>query len=894
MAAPRKPFHQEFAEQIIEDLKQGTAPWQKPWKEGEFHPPFNPISGTVYSGVNFVSLAREKKDDPRFVTFNQASKEGWRIKKGSKARPVVFWQFTKEVDALDDNGKPILNDEGKTKKVEMRLERPIMRFASVFHATQIDGIPEWSGQDVSWNPHERSEAILEGSGASITHDQRDRAFFSPTFDEIKLPPKDKFDSQSKYYATALHELGHWTGHEKRWDGTERPFGPKGTEEYAREELNAEIGSWMTAMELGLEYDRGQHLSYVDSWVKVLEKDPYEIMRACQTAERIKGHMLGFEKGIRMEKQEELAISPEKEKANPLKSAREFLVNKSRNLFQPTNSSEEETKLMDEEIQSNYNHKLSPELLKTVREAKIALNQQLGTIENNKDLSEEDKLIDSNEAIDGHYDWAKGLVDSEESEEWCKKMGVEVDSKEYYEALDKELGITRNQEKASQKPHPKTYLDVPYSQKHLAKKHGAKWDKEAKKWFAPEDANMKELNKWLPKEQVRDADLSVPTRPAEKKLTETKTYLAVPFSEKGEAKKLGAKWDGRKKSWYAPEGTEMTGLSQWLPKGKHQEAKPQMAPEQEFGQALRNAGLILEGLPLMDGKLHRVPVEGGKLVSKDGAYTGYLDGRPAGFIENHKTGFKTNWKANGHKLSPEAMAEIKANAAARQEARELERKEMHDRAAKRAYAKWKNAKGWAPDDQPYLKKKGVKSHGVKVDAQDNLLVPGRDTNGRIQTLQTITPDKKLLESGGEKAGAFHIICHYGDILPKQPLLIAEGYATGASIHEATRKPVAVAFDAGNLEPVARRLKQAYPDSRIVVLADDDHKQSNNPGVTKARAAAQAVAGSVVIPQFTEAEKAKGLTDFNDLHQERGLDALKVELNVSIRKALTQKQDKELAI
>ncbi|MFA9394075.1 MAG: ArdC family protein, partial [Halodesulfovibrio sp.] len=311
MSAKRKPFHQEFAGQIIDDLKNGTAPWQKPWKAGEFHPPFNPISGTVYSGVNFVSLAREGMDDPRFVTFNQAKNEDWRIKKGSKSRPVVFWQFTKEENVLDDNGKPVLDDEGKPQKEEFRLERPILRFASVFHATQIEGMPEWKGRDVSWNPHERSEAILEGSGASITHDQRDRAFFSYTWDQIKLPPKDKFEDQNKYYATALHELGHWTGHEKRWNGNERTFGPKGTQEYAREELNAEIGSWMTAMELGLEYDRGQHLSYVDSWIQALEKDPYEIMRACQTAERIKGHMLGFEKGIKMEEQLDKNIEPER-------------------------------------------------------------------------------------------------------------------------------------------------------------------------------------------------------------------------------------------------------------------------------------------------------------------------------------------------------------------------------------------------------------------------------------------------------------------------------------------------------------------------------------------------------------------------------------------------------
>ncbi|SIO41355.1 zincin-like metallopeptidase domain-containing protein [Halodesulfovibrio marinisediminis] len=699
MSAKRKTFHQEFAEQIIDDLKKGTAPWQKPWKAGEFHPPFNPISGTVYSGVNFVSLAREGMEDPRFVTFNQANAEGLRIKKGSKSRPVVFWQFTKEENVLDDDGKPILDEEGKQQKETFLLERPILRFASVFHATQVEGMPEWKGQDVSWNPHERSEAILEGSGASISHDQRDRAFFSYTLDKIKLPPKDKFDSQDKYYATALHELGHWTGHEKRWKGSERTFGPKGTQEYAREELNAEIASWMVSMEVGLEYDRGRHLAYVDSWIQALEKDPYEIMRACQTAERIKGHMLGFEKGIKMEDQKEKNITKEKVK-----------------------------------------------------------------------------------------------------------------------------------------------------------------------------------------EQEPEQTLS--------QLAKEKTYLAVPYSQKNTAKKLGAKWDGRKKSWYAPEGSDLTSLSQWLPDGKQKEEKPQMAPEQEFAQALREAGLIVEGLPIMNGELQRVRVEGGKQNKKDGAYTGYLDGRPAGFIENHKTGLRTNWKANGHKLSPEAMAKIKANAAMRQEARDLERREAQEQAAKRAYAKWRNAKGWAPEDQPYLKKKGVKSHGTKIDMHGNLLIPGRDSSGRIQTMQTITPEGKLFESGAKKQGAFHLISHYSGTNPKQPLLIAEGYATAASIHEATHKPVAVAFDAGNLEPVAKELKKAFPDAPFVFVADDDHTQKKNPGISKARAAAKSVGGVVVKPKLTEAEKAKGLTDFNDIHQERGLNALKVELNAGIRKALSKTQSQEL--
>lgn len=120
---------------------------------------------------------------------------------------------------------------------------------------------------------------------------------------------------------------------------------------------------------------------------------------------------------------------------------------------------------------------------------------------------------------------------------------------------------------------------------------------------------------------------------------------------------------------------------------------------------------------------------------------------------------------------------------------------------------------------------------------NLLIPGRDSGGRIQPMQTITADGKLLESGAKKQGAFHLISHYSSANLKQPILIAEGYVTAASIHEATHKPVAVAFDAGNLEPVAKELKKAFPDSPFIFVADDDYTQKNNPGITKAHAAAR---------------------------------------------------------
>jgi Antirestriction protein len=108
----RKPFHEEFAEKIIEDLKRGVAPWQKPWRPGEALAPMNPVSGTVYSGINRVMLSRYGFDDPRWMTLRQANTLDCRVRKGEKAETIVYWQFSKEEPARDDDGKPVLDDEG--------------------------------------------------------------------------------------------------------------------------------------------------------------------------------------------------------------------------------------------------------------------------------------------------------------------------------------------------------------------------------------------------------------------------------------------------------------------------------------------------------------------------------------------------------------------------------------------------------------------------------------------------------------------------------------------------------------------------------------------------------------------------------------------------------------
>ena len=292
----RPPFHVEFAEKIIERLKEGTAPWQKPWEDGgQIVAPHNPVSGTVYRGVNRVGLALSGYDDPRWMTYKQAQEAGYQVQAGSKSTPVVFYQWTREKDKMDENGNPVLGEDGKPEKVHVYLDRPIVRFAHVFNAEQIDGdLPPLSltKNPHKWEPLEKAESILAASGSTIKHDQSNRAFYRPLMDEIHLPPKVNFDEPGKYYATALHELGHWTGHESRLN---REGGPFGSEPYAKEELRAEIASWMLGQDIGVRHDPDQHVAYVASWIKALEEDPSEIMRACRDAEQIKEYVLGLER-----------------------------------------------------------------------------------------------------------------------------------------------------------------------------------------------------------------------------------------------------------------------------------------------------------------------------------------------------------------------------------------------------------------------------------------------------------------------------------------------------------------------------------------------------------------------------------------------------------------------
>lgn len=295
LQAPKKAFHELVAEQLIEQLKAGTAPWQQPWEAGDraLMLPMNPTTGARYKGINAIHLLAQGRGDARWMTFKQATALGAQVRKGEKGTRVQYWKFNEDQDKLDGNGLPQRDAQGQPVKETVALERPRMLFACVFNAEQIDGLPALAPpKPPDWQAVDRAEALLVASGVQITHVPGDRAYYRPSVDGITLPEKSQFASADRYYATALHELGHWTGHESRLArDLGHPFGSQG---YAKEELRAEIASMMLGAELSLGHDPGQHVAYVGSWIQALQEDPLEIFRAAADAEKIHEYVLGIE------------------------------------------------------------------------------------------------------------------------------------------------------------------------------------------------------------------------------------------------------------------------------------------------------------------------------------------------------------------------------------------------------------------------------------------------------------------------------------------------------------------------------------------------------------------------------------------------------------------------
>ncbi|EDU1178435.1 hypothetical protein ABVJ93_002507 [Salmonella enterica] len=378
------------------------------------------------------------------------------------------------------------------------------------------------------------------------------------------------------------------------------------------------------------------------------------------------------------------------------------------------------------------------------------------------------------------------------------------------------------------------------------------------------------------------------------IAQEKTYLAIPFEERKDAFRAAGKLpDGKNalgldedsKLWFANPGADLDKLKKWIPDTTRRAEPGETDPVIEFGQALEDAGFILDGEPQMDGKKHRVSTVDDRGGQKSGVYVGYLDGVPAGWYQDHRIHSEPQkWKATGNRIDPEAQAHLKAVAAQRKIERDQAQARQYDHNAHRS----QQAASLMPDangQEQYLVNKGVKAFpGVKTDKRGRVVIPLQNEKDEIRTLQRISGNGfKSLKKNGQKSGSYFVVG--GELKNGDPILYAEGYSTSATISEATGRPVVMTVDAGNMPTVAAKLLEKYPDSQHVFLADDDRKNTANKGKEKAEQAATITNGIAQTPIFNNQEIEKGFSDFNDLGQSRGLEVVREQVETTLNKVAT---------
>jgi antirestriction protein ArdC len=325
---PRMSAKHEVAQKIIEAMKLGNTPWQKPWSASAMKPR-NGVTDNEYRGINRVllGLAGQAWSDSRWLTFQQAAANGWMVRKGEKGQMIV-----KVVDLQDPGRSGRAGQDGTSSGAggsdsnsagenaqeagqgDSRNRFALKRYF-VFNAQQVEGmppLPEATGLP-AFDPVERAEnvikALKERTGLLVVHGGN-TACYVPATDEVRLPHKRAFSSQYGYFSVALHECAHSTLSEKRLDRKEALGKRWGDEAYSAEELRAEICSAILAAETGVPMSQdadhiGQHASYLNSWIKVIGNDPMAIFSAAKDADRMASYMLGLA-------QENVAMAEHKE------------------------------------------------------------------------------------------------------------------------------------------------------------------------------------------------------------------------------------------------------------------------------------------------------------------------------------------------------------------------------------------------------------------------------------------------------------------------------------------------------------------------------------------------------------------------------------------------------
>jgi antirestriction protein ArdC len=268
--------YENVTARILSDLENGAAPWVKPWSATPGHNvPMNVISGKAYQGVNVILLwmAGAGYAKPHYLTYKQAESLGGHVKKGEHG-----FQICRVVQGIAKAKTADETARGYT----------TMKFFTVFNVEQCEGLPADIVHIDPTAPRHNDdrdatiEEFIASTGANYSESGGDKAFYSPSHDRVCMPTFDSFKSAASYYATAFHELGHWTGSDKRLS---REFGKRfGTRAYAAEELVAELTSAFLCAEFSIDGEL-RHAGYIQNWIELLKDDAKAFFTAASAAQK---------------------------------------------------------------------------------------------------------------------------------------------------------------------------------------------------------------------------------------------------------------------------------------------------------------------------------------------------------------------------------------------------------------------------------------------------------------------------------------------------------------------------------------------------------------------------------------------------------------------------------
>lgn len=283
----RQSLYADVTQRVIAELEEGRLPWVQPWNASacECGMPSNAVTNRAYSGINILILwaavIRGAHGTQRWLTYRQAQAAGGTVRRGEKGITVCYAdRFTPKSE----------QERAGDEQRDARQVAFLKRF-TVFNVDQCDGLPEamtiapvlLEARDIM----PRAEELIAAAGADFRIGGAN-AYYAPDRDYVQVPPRQAFADQINWYRTALHELGHWTGHPTRLGRDQS--GAFRSDTYAREELVAEMASAFTCASLSIK-PTVRHADYIGSWLAVLREDDRALFRAASAASKAANYLL---------------------------------------------------------------------------------------------------------------------------------------------------------------------------------------------------------------------------------------------------------------------------------------------------------------------------------------------------------------------------------------------------------------------------------------------------------------------------------------------------------------------------------------------------------------------------------------------------------------------------